>query len=139
LAGWISVVAAVGHEQDVGRLEAGLDRVIRELQARSVASAELRSVQRGAMTDVVEEHESISRRARRLAHLAERGTPLLSPRETIRRIHTVTPADVRRVARKYMRADRRLVVRFLERADLPVRGEILESRGSLFPPRRPKP
>ncbi len=91
------------------------------------------------MTDVIEEHESISRRAVRLARLAERGIPLTSPRDTIRRIRAVTAADVRRVARKVLRADRRLVARFVERAHLPAHGEILETHGSLFPPRRPRP
>jgi zinc protease len=108
-AGWFSIEMEISKGTDCHEAEKALLAELERLANEPISEAELQRVERRVVANMVFSHEDPHSLADSLAHaFATAGLDYL--RNYLPRIRAVTPADVLRVARKYLHPDRRVVV-----------------------------
>ena len=99
----ISAVPAQGHS--VQQLRTAIQQEIRRLQQGPISKAELRRIRVGVVAADVFQRDSMSGQAMMLGTLALLHLPESLVTGYVRRLESVTPAQVQAVARRYLRVD----------------------------------
>ncbi|HEX8191789.1 MAG TPA: insulinase family protein, partial [Allosphingosinicella sp.] len=115
-AGLFALQAIVASGKDIGEAEAALAAEVARLRDQPVTEAELREAQTEIVAEMLRSRETPEGRANELGSaLTSAGDPRWGDR-MLAAVQRVTAADIQRVARQYLRDDRRLAIRYLDQA-----------------------
>lgn len=114
--GNLVAVAVVAGGKDIAATEAALKREVARLRDAPVTAAELAEAKNELLTQAIRQRETAEGKASLIANaVIVDGDPDTANREPAE-IAAVTAADVQRVARKYLGADRSVTIRYLPAA-----------------------
>ncbi len=114
--GMMAVYAIMAGGKDVAAGEAALRREVARLRDSAVSAAELDIAKNQLLTTAIKSRETPLGRASTLAQaVIVEGDPAAADRD-IAALAAVTPADVQRVARKYLQDDASATIRYLPAA-----------------------
>jgi zinc protease len=108
---YVGAIAADGHTIDENR--AALEAEIARLRDGLVTPQELETAKTQLLTEQVRQRETIDGRAQQLAASQVIEGDVARANSDLDALARVTAADVQRVARKYLMADREVVIRYL--------------------------
>ena len=115
-AGIFALQAVVASGKDVGETEAALAAEVARLRDQPVTAAELAEARTELVAELLRSRETPEGRANELGQsLTSTGDPRWGDR-LLAAIQRVTAADVQRVARQYLRDDRRVAIRYLDQS-----------------------
>jgi len=115
-AGIFGVQAIVASGKDISEAEAALAAEVARLRDQPVTAAELAEARTEIVADMLRSRETPEGRANELGQsLTSAGDPRWGDR-LLAAVQRVTAADVQRVARQYLRDDRRLTLHYLDQA-----------------------
>jgi zinc protease len=115
-AGLFALQAIVASGKDIGDAETALAAEVARLRDQPVTAAELTEAQTELVAEMLRSRETPEGRANEIGRsLTSAGDPRWGDRY-LAAVQRVTAADVQRVARQYLRDDRRLSLRYLDQA-----------------------
>jgi zinc protease len=115
-AGLFAVQAIVASGKDIGETEAALAAEVARLRDQPVSAAELAEARTEIVSEMLMSRETPQGRADELGRaLTSANDPRWGDR-LLAAVQRVTAADVQRVARQYLRDDRRLSIRYLDQS-----------------------
>ena len=100
--GKIAVYAVPGDGVTMEKLEAGVDAVLADMRAKGVTEVELERAKKGYLAEYVYESDNQASLARRYGWSLTVGRTVKDIEDWPERIAKVTPADVLKVAKKYL-------------------------------------
>lgn len=107
--GWFGIYAELLKGQSPEKAEAAIIDELRRLAQQPVSADELKRVQRGLVSSAIFSREGVHELAESIAQAAMRSN-LEELKTELPKLMAVTPADIQRVAAKYLNPDRRVVV-----------------------------
>lgn len=107
--GWFGIYAELLKGQSPDKAETAIVEELRLLAAKPVSADELQRVQRALISSAIFSRESVHELAESIAQAVMRGN-LDQLKAELPKLIAVTPADIQRVAAKYLNPDRRVVV-----------------------------
>jgi zinc protease len=114
---YVGAIMAGGHP--VAQGEAALEAEVAELRDHTVSEAELTIARNQLLAATVRQRETVDGRAQALGEaVTGEGDPNRANTD-LAAVSAVTPADVERVARKYLASDTQVVIRYLPESDRP--------------------
>jgi zinc protease len=114
---YVGAIMAGGHT--VAQGEAALEAQVAQLRDHPVSDTELTIARNQLLASTVRQRETVDGRAQALGEaMTSEGDPNRANTD-LAAVAAVTPADVERVARKYLTADAQVVIRYLPESDRP--------------------
>jgi len=114
---YIGAIMAGGHT--VAQGEAALEAQVAQLRDHPVSEAELTIARNQLLGATVRQRETVDGRAQALGEAVIGEGDAGRANSDLAAVAAVTPADVQRVARKYLTADTQVVIRYLPESDRP--------------------
>jgi zinc protease len=111
--GNLGVFALLSGGKDAATGEASLRRQIARFRDAPVTAAELKEAKTELLTAALRERETVAGRADELARAIVLAGDAKAADQRLKQIASVTPADIQRVARKWLRDDASASVRYL--------------------------
>ena len=111
--GNLAVYAILSGGKDAATGEASLRREVARLRTAPVSAAELKEAKTELLTAALEERETVAGRADELARAIVLAGDAKAADRRLRQIASVTPADIQRVARTWLREGASAAVRYL--------------------------